>query len=168
MILSEWEAGDWLAFQAIAADPEVIRYIGDGQPWSEERSRRFVERQVALFQKRAFCLWKLAPREGGGVIGFCGLQPLPETDEIEIGWWLARAWWGRGLATEGARVALRDGFVRVGLARIVAIAQPANTASIGIMHKLAMRFERMAEFGGIPVVMYVKRSASASEGEGPA
>jgi RimJ/RimL family protein N-acetyltransferase len=131
-----------------------MRYIGDGRPWPEERARQFVERQIALFGDRGFCLWKLLPQEGGGPIGFCGLQPLPELDEIEIGWWLARAWWGCGLATEAARVALRDGFERVGLRRIVAIAQPANTASIGVMRKLGMRFERMAEPRGIPVAMY--------------
>jgi len=131
-----------------------MRYIGDGMPWSEERSRRFVERQIALFDERGFCLWKLVPKEGDDLIGFCGLQPLPESPEIEIGWWLARAWWGRGLATEAARVALRDGFERVGLERIVSIAQPANTASIRIMRKLGMRFERTTAPRGIPVVMY--------------
>jgi RimJ/RimL family protein N-acetyltransferase len=153
-----------LEFRAIAADPDVTRYIGDGTPWPEERSRLFVERQIVLFGERAFCLWKLLPRlhrlhrlrNGGGLIGFCGLQPLPETGEIEIGWWLARAWWGRGLATEAARVVLRDGFERAGLERIVAIAQPANTASIGIMRKLGMHFERMTESGGIPVAMYAR------------
>ncbi len=141
-------------FRAIAADPEVTRYIHDGRPWPDERARRFVERQISLYNERGFCLWKLVPKEGGGLIGFCGLQPLPEMGEIEIGWWLARAWWGRGLATEAARVALRDGFARVGLPRIVAIAQPANTASIGIMLKLGMRFDRIAESRGIPVVLY--------------
>jgi RimJ/RimL family protein N-acetyltransferase len=156
LILCGWEAKDWLEFRAIAADPEVMRYIGDGQPWPEERARRFVERQIALNAERGFCLWKLLARvrEDAGLIGFCGLQPLPESEEIEIGWWLARAWWGRGLATEAARAALRDGFGRAGLQRIVAIAQPANTASIGIMRKLGMRFERMAHPRGIPVAFY--------------
>jgi ribosomal-protein-alanine N-acetyltransferase len=135
-----------------------MRYIHDGRPWPEERARRFVERQISLFNARGFCLWKLVPKEGGGLIGFCGLQPLPEIDEIEIGWWLARTWWGRGLATEAARVALRDGFARVGLPRIVAIAQPANTASIGIMLKLGMRFDRIAGSRGIPVVLYAAHS----------
>ncbi len=94
------------------------------------------------------------PKAGGPLIGFCGLQPLPELDEIEIGWWLARAWWGRGLATEAARVAMRDAFDRLGFERIVAIAQPANTASIHIMQKLGMRFERIVQPRGIPVVLY--------------
>lgn len=145
---------DWLEFRAIAADPEVIRYIGEGKPWPEERSQRFVERQVALYHERGFCLWKLMPKWGGGLIGFCGLQPLPELEEIEIGWWLARACWGQGLATEAAREALHDAFERVGLRRIVSIAQPANIASVHIMHKLGMRFERIAQPKGIPVVLY--------------
>ena len=138
-----------------------MRYIGDGRPWPEERARRFVARQIELFDERGFCLWKLTPRldgEARGLIGFCGLQPLPEIEpgimEIEIGWWLARAWWGRGLATEAGRAAMRDGFERIGLERIVAIAQPANTRSVGIMRKLGMRFERMANPRGIPVVLY--------------
>jgi RimJ/RimL family protein N-acetyltransferase len=131
-----------------------MRYIASGVPWPEEQSREFVARQMALFAARQFCLWKLLPKQGGPLIGFCGLQPLPETPEIEIGWWLARACWGRGLATEAARLALHDGFARVGLTRVVSIAQPANTASVRIMQKLGMRYEGMREAGDIPVVMY--------------
>jgi len=152
-----------LEFRTIAGDPDVMRYIGDGTPWSEERSRQFVERQVALFGERAFCLWKLVPKQGRGLIGFCGLQPLRDTGDIEIGWWLARAWWGRGLATEAARAALRDGFERVGLQRIVSIAQPANTASIGVMRKIGMHFERMTESRGIPVVMYARMAGETGQ-----
>jgi ribosomal-protein-alanine N-acetyltransferase len=152
--MSPWQAEDWREFHEIATDPQVMRYIHDGTPWQETRSREFVERQMALFAARQFCLWKLAPRQDGPLIGFCGLQPLPETSEIEIGWWLARDQWGRGLATEAAREALRDGFERVGLERIVAIAQPANGASVHIMQKLGMQFERMTEARGIPVVLY--------------
>ena len=149
-----WEAEDWHEFHKIASDPEVMRYIHDGTPWPETRSREFVERQMALYAGKQFCLWRLALRQGGPLIGFCGLQPLPETSDIEIGWWLATDQWGLGLATEAAREALRDGFGRVGLERIVAIAQPANVASIRVMQKLGMQFERMAEARGIPVVLY--------------
>jgi ribosomal-protein-alanine N-acetyltransferase len=154
LTLCHWDSGDWREFRAIAGDPEVIRYIGDGKPWPEERSRQLVEHQIELYRERAFCLWKLLPKEGGELIGFCGLQPLSGTGDIEIGWWLARSCWGRGLATEAARAALGDGFVRVGLGRIVAIAQPANTASIHVMWKLGMHFEKMTRSRGIPVVLY--------------
>ena len=88
------------------------------------------------------------------MIGFCGLQPLAETPEIEIGWWLARDRWNQGLATEAAREALRDGFERAHLERVVAVAMPANRASIHIMEKLRMRFERETTHRGFAVVLY--------------
>src|SRR5947207_1376566 len=105
LVLCPWQAEDWREFHAIASDPEVMRYIHDGTPWREERSREFVARQMKLFAQRQFCLWKLMPQQGERLIGFCGLQPLPGTADIEIGWWLARAYWHRGLAAEAARVA---------------------------------------------------------------
>ena len=88
------------------------------------------------------------------MIGFCGLQPLDGTAETEIGWWLARAWWQQGLATEAARTALTDGFERAGLARIVAVALAANQASIHVMEKLGMTYEREMVHRGLDVVLY--------------
>ena len=73
---------------------------------------------------------------------------------MEIGWWLAKAYWGRGLATEAARAVLRFGFESVGLTRIVAIAQPANRPSVHIMEKLGMSFERGLIRSGVHVVLY--------------
>jgi [ribosomal protein S5]-alanine N-acetyltransferase len=158
--LVPWRPEHWLGLRPIARDPEVVRYISDGQLWSDERIQDFVERQVNGFAQRGFCFWRLLPKETLGaqdaeqMIGFCGLQPLPETTEIEIGWWLARAWWGKGLATEAAREAMRDAFERIGLERIVAIALPENRASTHVMEKLGMRFERETTNRGFRVVLY--------------
>jgi RimJ/RimL family protein N-acetyltransferase len=173
--LLPWGANDWLQLKPIAQDPEVMRYISNGQPWADERIRGLVERQIAGFAQRGFCFWRLlrkpdaesarANPEGpkrDEMIGFCGLQPLAETRDIEIGWWLARAWRGKGLATEAAREAMRDGFARIGLRRIVAIAQPQNRASIRIMEKLGMRYERATTHRGFRVVLY----AIANEKQG--
>jgi ribosomal-protein-alanine N-acetyltransferase len=96
------------------------------------------------------------------MIGFCGLQPLDATTEIEIGWWLARAWWGKGLATEAAREALRDGFQRARLERIVSIAMRENVASTHIMEKLGMKYERESTHRGVPVVLYSVTKPGAS------
>lgn len=159
--LEPWQEADWLQLKPIAQDPEVVRYISNGQPWPEERIREFAARQIASYRERGFCFWRLLPKDSSQLIGFCGLQPLAGTPEIEIGWWLARKWWGQGLATEAAREAMRDAFARAGLARIVAIAQPENRASIRIMEKLGMRYERDAVHREIPVVLYaIHRAAS--------
>jgi ribosomal-protein-alanine N-acetyltransferase len=152
--LLSWQEDDWLQLKPIAQDPEVMRYISDGQPWPDERVREFVERQVSNVEARGFCFWRLIDKHTQEMIGFCGLQPMVETQDIEIGWWLARTWWGKGLATEAARKAIRDAFERVGLHRIVAVAQPENLASIHIMEKLGMRFERETTRRGFRVVLY--------------
>ncbi|MGA7916501.1 MAG: GNAT family N-acetyltransferase [Candidatus Acidiferrales bacterium] len=154
MRLMPWQPEDWLLLRPIATDPEVMRYISGGEPWPEERIREWARKQVGYFEKYGFCMWGLFDKATGEMIGFCGLQPLEGTLEIEIGWWLGRAWWGKGLATEAAREALRDGFERAGLGRIVAIAMRENVASTRVMEKLGMKYERETTHRGFAVVLY--------------
>jgi ribosomal-protein-alanine N-acetyltransferase len=152
--LLPWQPDDWLLLRPIGTDPQVMRYISDGKPWPDERLREFVGRQITHFDKLGYCLWKLLLNETSEMIGFCGLQPLDDTPEIEIGWWLARSSWGQGLATEAARTALQDGFERAGLVRIVSVALAANRASIHVMEKLGMNYEREMIHRGFDVVLY--------------
>ncbi|HUK51877.1 MAG TPA: GNAT family N-acetyltransferase [Candidatus Binatia bacterium] len=169
--LAEWEPGDARGLRPIATDPEVMRHISGGVPWSDEQIQEFVQRQMRHAAERGFCLWKLLLREhamAGEVAGLCGLQPLPGTDEIEIGWWLARELWGQGLATEAARAALQFAWQTAGLTRIVAIARPENRASRHVMEKLGMRYERDTVHKGIPVVLYsVERGPEPAETSRP-
>ncbi len=138
----------------LSSDPEVVRYIGDGSPWSEDRTREFVERQRIFIASRGYGRWKLVRKDSGAFAGFCGIGWLQGLDDPEIGWWLSKDCWGQGLATEAARVALRDGLQRVQLPRIVSIAQAGNAASIRIMEKLGMTREREFEFRGVRVAQY--------------
>src|SRR5437667_2078265 len=145
LLIARWEPDDWLALRPIATDPDVMRYIGGGEPWPDTRIQSIVKPQIEQSEKLGFCLWKLlakAPPGSRTLIGFCGLQPLSETPDVEIGWWLAKAYWGRGLGTEAARAVLSFGFASVGPTRIVAIAQPANRASVHVMEQPGMRFDR--------------------------
>lgn len=155
--LEPWREEDWLQLKPIAQDPEVVRYISNGEPWPDERIREFVARQMASFNERGFCFWRLLPKVSNEAIGFCGLQQIELDGEetVEIGWWLAQACWGQGLATEAAREALRDAFERIALLHVISIAHPENRASIHIMRKLGMRYERDTVRRGIPIVKYV-------------
>jgi ribosomal-protein-alanine N-acetyltransferase len=170
--LVEWEPGDEGALRPIATDPEVMRYITGGVPWGDAYIREFIERQMRTAAERGFCLWKLLLREAAGtgrMAGLCGLQPLVGTEETEIGWWLARDLWGRGLATEAARGALQYGWSRAGLSRIVAVAMGENAASRHVMEKLGMRYERDTVHKGFPVVLYsVTREPPADTAGGTA
>jgi len=154
LLLLPWESADWATFKPIAIDPVVMRYIGDGKPWPEEKIREFVERQRRHYQELDYCLWKLILKRDGRLVGFCGLQPLDDLPGVEVGWWLAQDQWGQGLATEAASVAVGDGFDRIGLPRIVAVALKENRASIHVMEKLGMRYEGVAIHHGFPVALY--------------
>ncbi|MGC2659438.1 MAG: GNAT family N-acetyltransferase [Bryobacteraceae bacterium] len=139
--LEPWQISDWHALRPIATDVEVMRYITGGVPWTDEQVRTFVTRQWNLYMDRGFCRWKLLAKTNGEMIGFCGVGFWRDATDPEIGWWLARRWWGHGLATEAARAALRDAFERVQLDRIISIARPENIASTRIMEKLGFELE---------------------------
>ena len=149
-----WAPEDWREFRKLTADPLVVRYLGTGEPWPDERVQEFVARQCENWEKYRICLWKLLPKDSDTLIGICGLQHLPEGPDVEIGWWLAPSQWGKGLATEAARHALAYGFEVCNLERIVAIAQAANRDSLRVMERIGMRFEREATHTGIRVVLY--------------
>jgi ribosomal-protein-alanine N-acetyltransferase len=123
-------------------------------PWSDELIRSFVDRQVKLYLDRGFCRWKLAEKPAGNAIGFCGVGIWRDGLDPEIGWWLARRCWGRGLTTEAATAALRDAFERVRLDRVISIAMPENAASRRIMEKLGLEFECEFENESVRLVRY--------------
>jgi ribosomal-protein-alanine N-acetyltransferase len=154
LILDTWQSADWTAFRPIATDTEVMRYITGGVPWSDERIQSFVERQIETYRTRGFCRWKLLSKADGNLIGFCGAGLWRDAEDPEIGWWLARPYWGRGLATEAARLALRDVFERVRLERVISVAMPSNQASTGIMRKLGLEFDGEFENNGFRLVRY--------------
>jgi [ribosomal protein S5]-alanine N-acetyltransferase len=155
LILDTWQSSDWQSLRPIATDVEVMRYITGGIPWSDEEIQSFVDRQIRLYSERGFCRWKLVDKSAGDLIGFCGVGYWRDAPDPEIGWWLACRHWGRGLATEAGRVALRDAFERVRLDRIISVAMAGNTASTRIMQKLGLSFECEFENKGVQLVRYV-------------
>ncbi len=152
--LRAWQESDLADFRPIATDPDVIRYIGDGTPWDDERIRDFIGRQISSQRRNGFCLWQLVPKDGGGLIGFCGLQPWRQSGEIEIGWWLAKEHWKKGLATEAARACLRHGFENAQLKRIIAVVLKPNQASRRVAEKLGMAVEKTTLCEGQEALIY--------------
>ena len=154
LVLDAWQVSDVQAFRPIATDIQVMRYITGGVPWTDEQIQTFVERQVKVYSERGFCRWKLLSRATGEMIGFCGVGFWRDNPDPEIGWWLAKRYWGQGLATEAASSALRDAFDRIRLDRIISIARPENTASLRVMDKLGLRHECDFEVDGLRLLRY--------------
>ena len=162
--LRPWTRDDLPRLRALTSDPLVVRYIGDGATWAEERLTAFVAKQRRQLRAHGFCLWAVVLREQDWVIGYGGAQPLAETGDVEIGWCLERAYWGRGLATELGSRTLEYLFHEVGLSRAVAITYPENSGSINVMRKLGMNYERSFEYRGIDVALYAIEKGAGNAG----
>ncbi|MEO1091613.1 MAG: GNAT family N-acetyltransferase, partial [Pseudomonadota bacterium] len=83
--------------------------------------------------------WIVEWRERPGVLGWCGVFPLEQTGEIEIGYRYVSSAWGQGVATEAAWPVLTFGFAVMDLQRIVAVTHPANHASQRVLAKIGLR-----------------------------
>ncbi len=124
------------------ADPEVMRYFPS--VLSRVQSDGLIDRVEKYFDAHGFGLWAVQLNDTSEFAGFIGIQePSFEAHFnpcIEVGWRLARRFWGRGYATEGARAALEFGFQTAGLAEIVSFAVRENAASIRVMQRIGMHF----------------------------
>jgi RimJ/RimL family protein N-acetyltransferase/ligand-binding SRPBCC domain-containing protein len=138
LVIAPWPSSDLAVLRRLAADPRVMRYIGDGSPWTEEQVQVFLERQERGLADEGFCLGAVTQRATGEVVGLSGMQRLGTTGEVEIGWWLAPERWRQGLATEAGAAVMRYAFDTLGFRRVTAIADPDNEASLRVMQRLGM------------------------------
>ena len=124
LILRPWTPNDREAFAQLNADPCVMEFFP--ATLSREESDATADRIEAHFAQHGFGFWAVELLGGPSFIGFTGLAVVPFeapfTPGVEIGWRLAREQWGRGYATEAAKLALAYGFENLGLDEIVAFA----------------------------------------------
>ena len=78
-------------------------------------------------------------REGTALLGAIGVHPAPHRREIEIGYWLAAAARGQGLATEAQTAMLGRLALRHADCRIVAECHPANARSLALLERAGFR-----------------------------
>ncbi len=140
LLIRPWQETDRAPFAAMGQDPEVMAHFPG--LLSRADSDAMVDRIAAMMADQGFGFWAVEQRETRQFIGFCGLNrvnfPCPVAGEIEIGWRLARAAWGQGLAREAAQACLAWGFGQA-MARIVSFTVPANTRSWGLMQRIGLQ-----------------------------
>lgn len=127
------QPGDLDALAAIYADAEVARYLSVGVR-TRERTAAALEAYCAEWRERGYGVWAVEARDTQALLGMCGF-----VERAELGYILAWAAWGRGIATEAARACLRYGFETLGWERIGAGALRSNQGSLRVLEKLCMR-----------------------------
>jgi RimJ/RimL family protein N-acetyltransferase len=164
LILRPLKLDDLDALAPLNADPDVMRYIGDGKPQSRAQTQMRIHAIFDHWEQHGFGLCAVVDRAARTFIGFCGLQYLDNTSEIEVGYRLAKRFWGMGLATEGAGATLRYGFDELGLDRIVAVVHPENVASQWVIQKIGLKYLKDARFYNSELEYYVVTREEFEEG----
>jgi ribosomal-protein-alanine N-acetyltransferase len=132
-------------------DPEVRRYLGAPAP---EQIEAKLQERIAFFEKHGYGMYAVIDRREKRFVGRCGLEVLEGTSMLELAFILDRSVWHKGYATEASKEILRAAFSEWKLESIVAITDPENRASIHVLHKLGMQFERHDRFYDRDCVLY--------------
>jgi len=139
----------------LMGEPDVLRYFPPAPPLTRERVERMVGRLLRHWDELGYGLWAVEARSGGALMGRCGLQRIPETEEVEIDFLLGKPFWGHGFATEAASAGLDYARTALVAPRIVGIVHPENLASRRVLEKIGMRFAERARYFGMDVHRYV-------------
>lgn len=142
LLLRTLIADDAAALEPILGDAEVMRFSISGR-LDAAGVERLMQRVADSYAQFGFGHYGVVRQEDQRLIGFCGLsmQTIDDQRQVEIGYRLARDAWGVGYATEAAMAARDYGFQQLGLARLIAIIDPANVASQRVAAKLGMIYE---------------------------
>ena len=152
-------AADLPDLVALDLDPEVMRYVGSpaGVKTPEEteaRARaRILETERGVNEPLGF--WRVETRDDAVFLGVAALIRMPDGQDVEVAYRLARAAWGRGIATEAAGALVAHGLRTVGLPRLVAVTYPENRASQGVLDKLGFERRGLAEYKGVQTTFHV-------------
>lgn len=143
-----WRTEDREAFAAMNADARVMEFFP--RCLSREESDAMVDRIQAHFREHGFGLWAVEVAGVADFIGFAGLTwarfSASFTPCVEVGWRLGFEHWGKGYATEAARLALHHGFHLLSLPEIVSFTAVANRRSRAVMERVGMLRDVAGDF----------------------
>jgi RimJ/RimL family protein N-acetyltransferase len=133
-------------------DPSFIHNIGDRGVRTLDDARAYIENGPRTsYALNGFGLWLVERRDDGEPIGICGLLKRAVLDDVDIGFAFLPAYQGQGYGGESASAVLEHARTVLGLTRIVAIVNAANTVSARLLEKIGLSFEGMVQpFPGEP------------------
>lgn len=140
-------------YAAMCADPEVVRHLAGGL-FTREAAWRHMVFLVGHWQFRGSGMWAVEEKETGAFAGRIGFAHPEGWPGFELAWALARRFWGRGYATEGAKAALDYAFTATPYERVISLIRPENRASIRVAERLGEGLEGRTELLGKEFLVY--------------
>lgn len=154
LILRIWGYEDIKDYAQIISDPEVMKFIGNGLAQNLQEAELYITKCIEVFAENGWSRFAVINKETNKLMGFCGFANY--NNELDFGWRFAKKFWGKGYGTEAAKVVLELGIKTYKFQRIVCIVYPENKASIRIIEKIGMKFEKQILLNKRKVNQYVK------------
>ena len=159
LLLRQWRLDDFEPYAQLCADEDVMRYLG-GKKLSRDEAWRHMAFLIGHWQLLGYGHFAVEEKATGRFIGRIGFLNPEGWPGFEIGWTLARESWGKGYASEAARVALEYAFTKLDQAHVISLIHPENKASMRVAERLGEKREGTAEVFGHPVIVFgIDRSA---------
>lgn len=143
--------------ESLLTNPNMVRYIGNGQIRDKEGIKKFSDWIYDTYSFNPhYGLKLILDKESKKRVGHAGLVPqiINGKQEIEIGYWIAQEYWGRGFATEAARVVMEYGKNKLKIEKMIALIQKDHIASQKVAEKIGMQFEKEINLKGKEVFVY--------------
>jgi [ribosomal protein S5]-alanine N-acetyltransferase len=149
-----FEDDDLVDLSVIFSDPQVMLYTATGRPKTPSMSANYLHCQQDHQEIYGFSLGAVIRRSDQRLIGQCGLARLHQTQETVLGYTFAQDCWGYGYATETTIAWLKFAFDQLQLPKIMAAVKSDNRASLRVLDKLGMSYDRTDTFYGCACAYY--------------
>lgn len=144
LVLRTIDAADAPFYLELVNDPDFVAHIGDRGIRTLDQARAHIENGPVRMQATlGHAIWLVARKESGTAIGMCGLIKRDTLPGVDLGYAFLPAWRGQGHAFEAARAVVEYARDTLGLARLLAITSPHNTASGALLEKIGLRFDKI-------------------------
>jgi RimJ/RimL family protein N-acetyltransferase len=125
--------------ESYACDPEVTRYLAWRPLQSLEEAEKAIRSRVEGWRKGVSFSWTILLKEDGTLVGTISLRP--QGMRLNMGFVVARPYWGRGYTTEAARSVVEWALAEPGVYRVSAVCDTENLASARVLEKIGMQLE---------------------------
>ncbi|MES2330955.1 MAG: GNAT family N-acetyltransferase [Bacteroidota bacterium] len=156
LLFREFTTDDAQLIYELNSNPDVVKYVHE-EPTTDLNVAlsSIIDRIIPQYTNYGYGRWAMHLKESLEFIGWCGLKYRPERNEVDLGYRFKQPYWGKGYATEAALTTLEYGFASLQIPVITAMAHIDNTASLRVIEKCGMHFQRFEEVEGCPVKTYI-------------
>jgi RimJ/RimL family protein N-acetyltransferase len=161
LILRPWTPGDFEAFAAMHAEPDIMRYLSvEGKPLTRFQSWQAFCANFGHWQLRGFGMFAVVERATNEFVGRIGPWHPEGWPGFEVGWTIRQKFWGRGYATEAARRSVEFAFTELGRDSLISLIEENNVRSIRVAERLGEKPEGTVTLSHMPSRPIVKYGLS--------